>query len=90
MIPFLTTFVCLCFLVSINEATPTGFYNTVTGKTLNAAYVKHWSLYADDYKVYFSVYHQDDGLTGTHRTLDINEVDEMFSNSGSTTITIEI
>ena len=88
--PFLTTFVDLCFLVSVNEATPIRLYNTVTGKSLKVAYVKHWSLSADDYKVYFSVYHQDDGPNGTNRALAIEEVDVMFANIGNTAIPIAI
>eukprot|EP00585_Thalassiosira_rotula_P007180 CAMPEP_0196161200 /NCGR_PEP_ID=MMETSP0910-20130528/47215_1 /TAXON_ID=49265 /ORGANISM="Thalassiosira rotula, Strain GSO102" /LENGTH=1412 /DNA_ID=CAMNT_0041426141 /DNA_START=120 /DNA_END=4358 /DNA_ORIENTATION=+ len=74
----------------VNEDRPIRFYNTITGKMVEVAFVKHWSLYGDDRRVYFSVFRADDGVDGVNRNLAINEVNEIFANDFTSTIPIEI
>lgn len=59
--------------------------------TLEVAYVKRWSLHADDYKVYFSVFTVDDGAAGAARQDAIERVNAMFANpSGTDIVPLEI
>ncbi|KAL7554862.1 hypothetical protein ACHAWF_018423 [Thalassiosira exigua] len=64
------------------------FYNPATGKSVQVAFVKHWSWDVDDYLVYFSLDIVDDGVNAMEDA--IANVNDLFANSGPGILPIEL